>query len=84
MPLAEPPPKNAGRFGKPLGRPVRSLCERTRRGQLRRAVGRDVRRRPLSKPELLAVVEYLTWTDSNTLCVVTYQGLREDKRCERW
>jgi bifunctional non-homologous end joining protein LigD len=57
MPLAEKPPKTAGRFGKPL----------------------ELRRVHWVKPELVAAVEYLTWTDSNTLRAVTYQGLREDK-----
>lgn len=57
MPLAEAPPRNAGRFGKPL----------------------ELRRVHWVKPELVAAVEYLTWTDSGTLRAVTYQGLREDK-----
>jgi bifunctional non-homologous end joining protein LigD len=57
MPLAEPPPKNAGRFSKPL----------------------ELRRVHWVKPELVAAVEYLTWTDSGTLRAVIYQGLREDK-----
>jgi bifunctional non-homologous end joining protein LigD len=57
MPLAEPPPKSAGRFGQPL----------------------ELRRVHWVKPELVAAVEYLTWTDGGTLRAVTYQGLREDK-----
>jgi bifunctional non-homologous end joining protein LigD len=57
MPLAEPPPKNAGRFGEPL----------------------ELRRVHWVRPELVAAVEYLTWTDGGTLRAVTYQGLREDK-----
>ena len=57
MPLAEPPPKNAGRFGEPL----------------------ELRRVHWVKPQLVAAVEYLTWTEGGTLRAVTYQGLREDK-----
>lgn len=57
MPLAEPPPKNAGRFAEPL----------------------ELRRVHWVKPELVAAVEYLTWTDGGTLRAVTYQGLRGDK-----
>jgi bifunctional non-homologous end joining protein LigD len=57
MPLAEAPPKNAGRFGKPL----------------------ELRRVHWVKPELVAAVEYLTWTESGTLRAVIYHGLREDK-----
>ena len=57
MPLAEPPPKSAGRFAEPL----------------------ELRRVHWVRPELVAAVEYLTWTHSGTLRAVTYQGLREDK-----
>jgi ATP dependent DNA ligase C terminal region len=31
------------------------------------------------RPELVAEVKYLTWTDDNLLRQVVYQGLREDK-----
>jgi bifunctional non-homologous end joining protein LigD len=31
------------------------------------------------RPELIAEVKYLTWTDENLLRQVVYQGLREDK-----
>jgi bifunctional non-homologous end joining protein LigD len=31
------------------------------------------------RPELVAEVEYLTWTDDNLLRQVVYEGLREDK-----
>jgi bifunctional non-homologous end joining protein LigD len=31
------------------------------------------------RPELVAEVKYLTWTDENLLRQVVYQGLREDK-----
>ena len=31
------------------------------------------------RPELIAEVKYLTWTDDNLLRQVVYQGLREDK-----
>jgi bifunctional non-homologous end joining protein LigD len=31
------------------------------------------------RPELVAEVKYLTWTDDNLLRQVIYQGLREDK-----
>jgi ATP-dependent DNA ligase len=32
------------------------------------------------RPELVAEVRYLTWTDDNLLRQVVYEGLREDKR----
>jgi ATP-dependent DNA ligase len=32
------------------------------------------------RPEVVAEVKYLTWTDDNLLRQVVYQGLREDKR----
>jgi hypothetical protein len=32
------------------------------------------------KPELVAEVRYLTWTEDNLLRQVVYEGLREDKR----
>ena len=31
------------------------------------------------RPELVAEVKFLTWTDDNLLRQVVYQGLREDK-----
>jgi len=31
------------------------------------------------KPELVAEVKFLTWTEDNLLRQVVYQGLREDK-----
>jgi bifunctional non-homologous end joining protein LigD len=31
------------------------------------------------RPELVAEVKYLTWTDDNLLRQVVYEGLREDK-----
>jgi ATP-dependent DNA ligase len=31
------------------------------------------------RPELVAEVKYLTWTDDNLLPQVVYEGLREDK-----
>jgi ATP-dependent DNA ligase len=31
------------------------------------------------RPELVAEVKYLTWTDDNWLYQVVYEGLREDK-----
>jgi ATP-dependent DNA ligase len=31
------------------------------------------------RPELVAEVKFLTWTDDNLLCQVVYEGLREDK-----
>jgi ATP-dependent DNA ligase len=31
------------------------------------------------RPELVAEVKYLTWTDNNLLRQVVYEGLREDK-----
>src|SRR6266480_2759663 len=31
------------------------------------------------RPELVAQVKYLTWTDDNLLRQVVYEGLREDK-----
>jgi bifunctional non-homologous end joining protein LigD len=31
------------------------------------------------RPELVAEVNYLTWTDDNLLRQVVYEGLREDK-----
>ena len=31
------------------------------------------------KPELVAEVKYLTWTEDNLLRQVVYEGLREDK-----
>jgi bifunctional non-homologous end joining protein LigD len=31
------------------------------------------------RPELVAEVKFLTWTDGNLLRQVVYQGLREDK-----
>jgi ATP-dependent DNA ligase len=31
------------------------------------------------RPELVAEVEYLTWTEDNLLRQVIYEGLREDK-----
>src|SRR5262249_10432276 len=31
------------------------------------------------RPELVAEVKYLTWTDENLLRQVVYEGLREDK-----
>jgi ATP-dependent DNA ligase len=31
------------------------------------------------RPELVAEVKYLSWTDDNLLRQVVYQGLREDK-----
>jgi bifunctional non-homologous end joining protein LigD len=31
------------------------------------------------KPELVAEVKFLTWTDDNLLRQVVYEGLREDK-----
>jgi ATP-dependent DNA ligase len=34
------------------------------------------------RPELVAEVKFLTWTDDNLLRQVTYQGLREDKTPE--
>jgi class 3 adenylate cyclase len=35
--------------------------------------------RPLVRPELVAEVKFLTWTDENLLRQVVYEGLREDK-----
>jgi ATP-dependent DNA ligase len=32
-----------------------------------------------ARPELVAEVKYLTWTDDNLLRQVVYEGLREDK-----
>jgi ATP-dependent DNA ligase len=32
------------------------------------------------RPDLVAEVKYLTWTDDNLLRQVVYQGLREDKQ----
>jgi bifunctional non-homologous end joining protein LigD len=31
------------------------------------------------RPELVAEVKFLTWTDDNLLRQVVYEGLREDK-----
>jgi len=31
------------------------------------------------RPELVAEVKYLTWTDDNLLRQVVYEGLRDDK-----
>jgi bifunctional non-homologous end joining protein LigD len=31
------------------------------------------------RPELVAEVKYLTWTEDNLLRQVVYEGLREDK-----
>jgi ATP-dependent DNA ligase len=31
------------------------------------------------RPELVAEVKYLTWTDDNLLRQVVYEGMREDK-----
>ena len=31
------------------------------------------------RPEIVAEVKYLTWTDGNLLRQVVYEGLREDK-----
>ena len=39
----------------------------------------ELRRVHWVKPELVAAVEYLTWTADGVLRQVTYQGLREDK-----
>jgi ATP-dependent DNA ligase len=33
----------------------------------------------LVRPELVAEVKYLTWTEDNLLRQVVYEGLREDK-----
>jgi ATP-dependent DNA ligase len=34
------------------------------------------------RPELVAEVKYLTWTDDNLLRQVVYEGLREDRPSE--
>src|ERR1700694_3258714 len=35
------------------------------------------------RPELVAEVKYLTWTDDNLLRQVVYEGLREDKPADQ-
>ena len=35
------------------------------------------------RPELVAEVKFLTWTDDNLLRQVVYEGLREDKPAAR-
>ena len=50
----------------------------------RRAPAASARRSILSRvhwvrPELVAEVKFLTWTDDNLLRQVVYEGLREDK-----
>jgi bifunctional non-homologous end joining protein LigD len=39
----------------------------------------ELRRVHWIEPQLVAAVEYLTWTEGGVLRAVTYQGLREDK-----
>jgi bifunctional non-homologous end joining protein LigD len=32
------------------------------------------------RPELVAEIKFLTWTEDNLLCQVVYEGLREEKQ----
>jgi len=56
----------------PSGAPI--LCDQRGRDGLR-----VLSRVHWVRPELVAEVKFLTWTDDNLLRQVVYQGLREDK-----